>query len=392
MRQLGIYLHIPFCAKKCNYCDFLSAPAGKDVQQAYVDRLVQEIQQKPAGKKECCVTSIFFGGGTPSLLAPNQIGAILAAVQQQFCISPDVEISLEINPGTLGNCQGEDPCYKLEAYCQMGINRLSIGLQSFCDKELELLGRIHRVQDFLKLYDAARQVGFNNINIDLMSGLPGQTRRGFAHTLQQAVDLQPEHISVYSLIIEPGTPFYQLYSQDVERRDRGETPLYLPTEEIERAMIADTVDMLTAAGYIQYEISNFAKPGHICRHNNNCWLRTEYLGYGIGAASLYNETRFSNHTDLKAYLNGQFAPATIQPLDIKDQMEETMFLGLRRIQGVSKQAFFNKFGISVNQVYKDVISRFVQQGLLYQNNDFVALTKKGLDISNYVMADFLLDT
>ena len=274
----------------------------------------------------------------------------------------------------------------------MGINRLSIGLQSFCDKELELLGRIHRVQDFLKLYDAARQVGFNNINIDLMSGLPGQTRRGFAHTLQQAVDLQPEHISVYSLIIEPGTPFYQLYSQDVERRDRGETPLYLPTEEIERAMIADTVDMLTAAGYIQYEISNFAKPGHICRHNNNCWLRTEYLGYGIGAASLYNETRFSNHTDLKAYLNGQFAPATIQPLDIKDQMEETMFLGLRRIQGVSKQAFFNKFGISVNQVYKDVISRFVQQGLLYQNNDFVALTKKGLDISNYVMADFLLDT
>ena len=392
MRQLGIYLHIPFCAKKCNYCDFLSAPAGKDVQQAYVDRLVQEIQQKPAGKKECCVTSIFFGGGTPSLLAPNQIGAILAAVQQQFCISPDVEISLEINPGTLGNCQGEDPCYKLEAYCQMGINRLSIGLQSFCDKELELLGRIHRVQDFLKLYDAARQVGFNNINIDLMSGLPGQTRRGFAHTLQQAVDLQPEHISVYSLIIEPGTPFYQLYSQDVERRDRGETPLYLPTEEIERAMIADTVDMLTAAGYIQYEISNFAKPGHICRHNNNCWLRTEYLGYGIVAASLYNETRFSNHTDLKAYLNGQFAPATIQPLDIKDQMEETMFLGLRRIQGVSKQAFFNKFGISVNQVYKDVISRFVQQGLLYQNNDFVALTKKGLDISNYVMADFLLDT
>ena len=392
MRQLGIYLHIPFCAKKCNYCDFLSAPAGKDVQQAYVDRLVQEIQQKPAGKKECCVTSIFFGGGTPSLLAPNQIGAILAAVQQQFCISPDVEISLEINPGTLGNCQGEDPCYKLEAYCQMGINRLSIGLQSFCDKELELLGRIHRVQDFLKLYDAARQVGFNNINKDLMSGLPGQTRRGFAHTLQQAVDLQPEHISVYSLIIEPGTPFYQLYSQDVERRDRGETPLYLPTEEIERAMIADTVDMLTAAGYIQYEISNFAKPGHICRHNNNCWLRTEYLGYGIGAASLYNETRFSNHTDLKAYLNGQFAPATIQPLDIKDQMEETMFLGLRRIQGVSKQAFFNKFGISVNQVYKDVISRFVQQGLLYQNNDFVALTKKGLDISNYVMADFLLDT
>ena len=392
MRQLGIYLHIPFCAKKCNYCDFLSAPAGKDVQQAYVDRLVQEIQQKPAGKKECCVTSIFFGGGTPSLLAPNQIGAILAAVQQQFCISPDVEISLEINPGTLGNCQGEDPCYKLEAYCQMGINRLSIGLQSFCDKELELLGRIHRVQDFLKLYDAARQVGFNNINIDLMSGLPGQTRRGFAHTLQQAVDLQPEHISVYSLIIEPGTPFYQLYSQDVERRDRGETPLYLPTEEIERAMIADTVDMLTAAGYIQDEISNFAKPGHICRHNNNCWLRTEYLGYGIGAASLYNETRFSNHTDLKAYLNGQFAPATIQPLDIKDQMEETMFLGLRRIQGVSKQAFFNKFGISVNQVYKDVISRFVQQGLLYQNNDFVALTKKGLDISNYVMADFLLDT
>ena len=157
-------------------------------------------------------------------------------------------------------------------------------------------------------------------------------------------------------------------------------------------MIADTVDMLTAAGYIQYEISNFAKPGHICRHNNNCWLRTEYLGYGLGAASLYNETRFSNHTDLKAYLNGQFAPATIQPLDIKDQMEETMFLGLRRIQGVSKQAFFNKFGISVNQVYKDVISRFVQQGLLYQNNDFVALTKKGLDISNYVMADFLLDT
>jgi len=384
MRELGIYIHIPFCVRKCAYCDFLSALAGEGEMEDYVEMLCREIRERSEGKRDCLVTSVFFGGGTPSVLPVESTKKILDTIREEFVVAVNAEITTEVNPGTV--CKE-----KLLAYREMGFERLSFGLQSADNRELKLLGRIHSWEDFLENYKQARAVGFSNINVDIMAALPGQTRESFQMTLEKVLGLKPTHLSVYSLIIEEGTPFYEKYGEDALRREDGFEPRYLPSEEAERAMYKDAIELLGAAGLKHYEISNYAREGEVCRHNDNCWKRVEYLGFGIGAASFFEEERFSCHRDLKRYLTGDFESESRQKLSVKEQMEETMFLGLRRMEGVSVTDFEKKFGVPMQAVYKKRLDKFKEKGLLSLEKGYVFLTEKGLDLANYVMAGFLFD-
>ncbi|MCD7819512.1 MAG: radical SAM protein, partial [Lachnospiraceae bacterium] len=304
MRKLEIYIHIPFCVRKCAYCDFLSVAAGREQRDRYVKTLLEEIRSgipvnaPYAEDGDYIVTSVFFGGGTPSVLPADQIAEIMGALRSQFRFSEDAEISLECNPGTFGELLPDDSGFpacelggtsaagtKPEEWFGCGINRLSIGLQSADNAELAQLGRIHTWEIFLESYEKARQAGFRNINIDLMSALPGQTAASWEKTLRQVLQLAPEHISAYSLIIEEGTPFYQKYHEDDLRRMNGAQPLYLSSEEEERKMYVLTGALLDEAGFQHYEISNYARPGLECRHNIGYWQGTEYMGFGLGASS-----------------------------------------------------------------------------------------------------------
>ncbi len=295
MRELEIYVHIPFCVRKCAYCDFLSAPASSAEQERYVEALIREIEMFPY-KKEYRVSTVFLGGGTPSILAEGMIARILRAIRENFPHrEAPGEITIECNPGTASR-------EKLEEYRQAGINRISIGLQSADDAELALLGRIHTWTDFLETYRLARAAGFENINIDLMSALPGQSVASWERTLERVLALRPEHISAYSLIIEEGTPFYQRYHDDDVRRERGDPPVSLPSEEEERAMYRLTERLVGGQGMHRYEISNYALPGYECRHNIGYWTGVEYVGFGLGASSLLHHTRYRNTECMEAYL------------------------------------------------------------------------------------------
>lgn len=386
--ELELYVHIPFCVSKCYYCDFLSMPADGNVRRHYVDRLVKEIQEKAPACSSYQISTVFFGGGTPSILQGAQIAEIMGAIRQGFRVRQDAEITLECNPGTLTK-------EKLEYYKEAGVNRLSMGLQSANPQELKRLGRIHSYEDFLRSFDLARKAGFHNINLDLMSGLPGQSLRDWAYTLKKAMELKPEHISAYSLIVEEGTPFYQWYGADELRRQRGETPRYLPPEEAEREMYGMAKELLEKKGYCRYEISNYALPGRECRHNTGYWQRTPYLGFGLGSSSLMEQIRFSNTANLEDYLAGQGCglPETelICPLGKKQQMEEFMFLGLRMMEGISRSRFRENFGIELEAVYGDVLARLQRQGLLVQRAGRVMLTETGISVSNYVLSEFLLE-
>lgn len=420
MRELEIYIHIPFCVKKCAYCDFLSAPAGKEQRERYVQTLIKEIRggmpvsafalpenMECAEWEEYIVTSAFFGGGTPSILPASEIAGIMEALHEIFCFSEDCEITMECNPGTLSGEGASSEKAKLEDYRACGINRISFGLQSANNADLAVLGRIHTWEMFLESYEEARAAGFENINIDLMSALPGQTVESWENTLRQILMLAPEHISAYSLIIEEGTPFYQKYHEDDLRRADGEQPLYLPSEEDERRMYMLTEQLLGEAGYGHYEISNYARPGYECRHNIGYWRGTEYMGFGLGASSLIrlrkkqaNESgerpwisvRCQNPTEHSMYerLAPDLLPATYEILSVEDEMSEFMFLGLRMLSGVSEKAFFDRFHVPVDQVYGDVIGRMISLGLLRRQYGRVFLTPRGLDLSNQVMAEFLL--
>lgn len=389
MRKLEIYIHIPFCVKKCAYCDFLSAPAAPAAQQRYLRALLQEIRSFPR-KAEYEVVSVFFGGGTPSIWSADWIGEVLEAIRDSFHLAAEPEITIECNPGTADE-------EKLAAYRSFGINRISFGLQSADDTELHLLGRIHTFADFCRTYEAARRVGFSNINVDLMSALPGQTPASWQKTLEAVLALQPEHISAYSLIIEEGTPFYETYHADDEQRAQGEVPQYLPSEEDERRMYADTKQLLEAAGRYRYEISNYAKPGFACVHNIGYWTGVEYVGFGLGASSLLAHVRYKNTEDMEQYLAAyeQEGTGSRQPLREKerlsteDEMEEFMFLGLRMMQGVSNQTFLERFQRTVWEVYGPVLDRLVKEGLLLRENGRICLTEQGVSVSNYVMAEFL---
>ncbi len=386
VKKLGIYLHIPFCAKKCDYCDFLSAPAGREEQKKYVAALKKEIilqAERILEKKNYAVDTVFFGGGTPSLLLAEEIAEIVEVLQNNFQIENDAEITLEANPGTLSE-------NKLRCYKESGINRLSIGLQSAVNQELKELGRIHTFEQFKENYAAARGTGFDNINVDLMNALPGQTLAGWEQTLQQVAALQPEHISAYSLIVEKNTPFY-------ERMEQGK--LSLPEEEEERKMYYRTEELLTACGYHRYEISNYAMIGKESRHNLKYWSGEEYLGLGLGAASyLIGETapygyRKKNTDTLHLYEEsvekGNLLSMEEQILKKEDAMEEFMFLGLRKMQGVIKRDFLEKFGENVFDIYGEVIEKQKKQGLLLEDGEYLCLTKRGIDISNYVMSEYL---
>lgn len=383
-KELELYVHIPFCVQKCLYCDFLSMPVDESVRRHYVNKLIEEIEQKAESYQTYQVTSLFLGGGTPSILSGTQITEMIEALQKNFSIEKDAEITIECNPGTLTG-------QKLLAYKESGINRISMGLQSARNEELKKLGRIHTFEEFLHNYDLVRKTGFDNVNVDIMSALPGQTVSDWEHTLREVLKLRPEHISAYSLIIEEGTPFYQAYAADEQRREEGDEPLFLPGEETERAMYQLTKELLGQKGYERYEISNYAKKGKECRHNIGYWTRKNYLGLGLGSASLVENVRFSNTSDLKAYLDGKFEPQEREVLERKAQMEEFAFLGLRMMEGISRSRFAEVFGVEIEAVYGAVIKRMTELGLLKQRAGKIFLTEEGISVSNYVMSEFLLE-
>ena len=384
-KKLELYIHIPFCERKCAYCDFLSMPATLGVQRGYVETLIDEIIKESAGARDYEVSSIFIGGGTPSILPGEYILGILQAVGDYFDVGTDAEITIEINPGTL------DP-HKLECYREGGVNRVSLGLQSADDWELRVLGRIHTYDDFLKSYQQVRQAGFSNVNVDLMSALPGQTLDSWERTLKKVLMLRPEHISAYSLIIEEGTPFFDRYGNG------GQAFPPLPDEDTEREMYHVTRSVLESHGYHRYEISNYSRPGCQCRHNLGYWTGVDYLGLGLGAASCVSGFRFKKEENLRAYMEkasqADFPSCLykeIHKLDQRDRIEEFMFLGLRLTEGVSGAEFLQQFGQNMWNVYGPVIEDMEQKGLLQVEHPRVFLTEKGMDLSNYVMSHFLLD-
>ena len=393
-KPLELYIHIPFCIKKCRYCDFLSFGIEDDclenskccpsrnqpVPDAYVDALCREIEWYGQKKeyKQRPVVSVFFGGGTPSLMTENQLLRVMSVFREWFDIQSDAEVSLEANPGTV-------TLEKLQKFKACGINRLSIGLQSTEGDELAVLGRIHDYDTFLKSYQWAREAGYTNINVDLMMALPNQTETSYKKTLEQVLPLKPEHISAYSLIIESGTPFETM-------EEKGE--LHLPDEDAERRMYDLTRELLDKEGYKRYEISNYAREGYECRHNIGYWNRTDYLGLGLGASSLIGDFRFSNTVNLERYLAGNMDSdtwyETYEKLSVQSKMEEFMFLGLRMTQGISEEIFKTQFGVSVMSVYENVIKKHVMNNLIKCVNGRIYLTKIGLDVANTVMSDFLL--
>ena len=382
-RDLELYLHIPFCVKKCNYCDFFSAAGSREEQEAYVQAMIQEIRGYKDSLHSYEVKTVFLGGGTPSLLSERQAEELFQSLYDSFTIQKDAEITMEVNPGTVN-------LEKLKQYKAVGVNRLSLGLQSARNEELQRLGRIHTYEDFLATWNFTEKAGFENRNIDLMSALPGQTKESWEKTLRQVLALQPEHISAYSLIIEEGTPFYQLYEKDVERRDAGEEPELIPSEEEERAMYEATGRILKEQGYLHYEISNYAKPGRECCHNLGYWQRRDYLGFGLGASTLLNPVRYKNTENLEAYLGGDFSKKEFFVLTKDNQIEETMFLGLRVLEGVSKEQFREQFSCELRVVYRKELEKLEKEGLLEEEGDFVRLTSRGIDLSNPVLAEFLL--
>jgi oxygen-independent coproporphyrinogen-3 oxidase len=408
-RDLGLYIHIPFCIKKCDYCDFLSTSADDKTKNDYVKAMINEIKSYKDLASEYLVKTIFIGGGTPSSIDSKYVLEILEAVKDVFSIygihdkqedkkglfhklfrkekkqdeneqkenSWEVaEITIEVNPGTITK-------EKLEVYKAAGINRLSIGLQSADNEELKLLGRIHSFEEFEDNYHLARTLGFHNINIDLMSALPGQNINQWMYTLNKVVELNPEHISAYSLIIEEGTPFYERYQKEDQ------------DDDLDREIYGITKKILEMKGYHRYEISNYAKPGYECKHNSSYWIRTEYLGIGLGASSLLHNARFHNVTDMNEYMELSSDYHKIRRdmdrLVTSQQMEEFMFLGLRMDQGVSKEKFKEIFHKPIEIIYGEVINQSVREGLLKNENGQISLTEKGVDVSNLVMSRFLID-
>lgn len=343
------------------------------------------------------VSSVYIGGGTPSSIDEQWIAALMEGVFDCFNVLPDAEISIECNPGTLSR-------EKLLAYRDAGINRLSIGLQSANNDELKLLGRIHTFEQFVTNYEVARNVGFKNINVDLMYGLPGQSASQYMATVNKIIRLHPDHISAYSLIVEKGTPFYEKYKFDMVRQEAGMRTEFLPNEDELYDMEKAGQKAFMDAGYRQYETSNYAKRGMECRHNIGYWTRADYLGLGIGAASLISNVRYINTSDMDEYLSrcrhihdvgDDIFKANLHVaadvIDKKGQMEEFMFLGLRMNDGVTREDFERAFGISIDAIYKDTIDSLKKQELLVVKAGHIYLSERGKDVANYVMAQFLKD-
>lgn len=449
--ELGIYIHIPFCVHKCIYCDFLSSPADVHTRKQYVRALINEIYLTREGKcankliknvlqgdntsyedmeeqavngltsdyalydtvcmadyektimqediSGCVddiksenghiVTSIFIGGGTPSAIDAEDISDILDAVRKNYNVSDKAEITIECNPGTMDK-------KKAAIYRKAGINRISFGLQSTDNNELRMLGRIHTYEQFMESYKIAREAGFDNINIDLMSALPGQTMESFKAVLEKALSLGAEHISVYSLIVEEGTRL----------SDNIDSFPQIPSDDEDRQMYYMTKEMLSSYGYEQYEISNYAPKGYECKHNLKYWERCDYLGFGIGAASLYGGRRYTNISDIgrymdvlaeitnaldKSYVNELLQIRTdMEELSKEDEMSEYMFLGLRKTKGIDITDFKEEFGTDIKDIFGEAIEDNIARGLLIHDGNCLYLSKRGIDISNTVMSDFIL--
>ena len=385
MKRLGIYVHIPFCAKKCNYCDFYSLASGEDEKKNYIKALKREI--KEVSKKVSTdyeVYTIYFGGGTPSIIKADYIKEVLDVIKSHFKLYKDdfyPEITIECNPKTVD-------MEKLSIYKETGINRISLGLQSTDNDELKLLGRIHTYEDFLESYEMVRKSSFKNVNIDLMSAIPNQKIKAYEKSLNEIIKLNPEHISSYSLIIEEGTPFFKKYSEDASNfKD-------LPSEDEDREMYVITSEKLGKAGYERYEISNYAKKEFYSRHNTSYWDRVPYLGFGVGASSFFENERYKNRANLKEYIEKagtEDIREETTKLSLNDAMSEFMFLGLRKTAGVSKSEFKNNFTFSVEKIFGKIIEKHIKNRLLLDDGEFLRLSDRGLDISNYVISDFLLD-
>lgn len=372
-KPLSIYVHIPFCVKKCAYCDFLSAPGTVEVQEQYLHKLIEEIHTKAQAYKEYAIQTIFFGGGTPTVVNATLLCKVLGALKEAFAVEENAEISLECNPGTASK-------EALLLYKKAGFNRLSIGLQSTQDHLLKKLGRIHNYAQFVETFEAAREVGFSNINIDLMSALPDQTLEDYERTLCDVLLFRPEHISAYSLIVEEGTPFYEM-------------ELNLPDEDTEREMYACTERILEQHGFKRYEISNYALPNFHCKHNAVYWKRGEYLGLGLGAASFLqkdgHEIRLKNKSNLLDYIEGDFGYEEESFLTKREAMEEFFFLGLRMMEGVNLEQFKKLYGKDAYTLFQTAITESMKEGLLEREDLQLFLTKKGIDVSNYVFRKFL---
>ena len=397
VKELAVYIHLPFCVRKCKYCDFISGPCTEEVQLSYVNKLLQEIEwfftkrreNNQGNIEQIIVSSVFFGGGTPSILPANEIERILCKLKEYAEFDSNAEITIEVNPGTVDTPKaGEEG--KFEAYRRMGINRLSIGMQSASDEELRILGRIHTVKDFDRTYQMAVNAGFENISVDIMYALPGQNYASFERSLKKAALLhpKPKHISAYSLIVEEGTPFASM--------DFNALGIPLPDEDEERRMYEGAAEILGEYGYRQYEISNYALPGFECRHNLVYWTEREYIGFGIAAASLLDDKRFTNTKSLEDYLN---APDYESLLDLQTDkedlsedeiMSEFVIMGLRLNKGVSATEFYKRFSLQLWEAYGEVIAKHEKNGLLTLLPDGgIVLTKVGRNLSNFVMADFL---
>lgn len=387
-KNIGIYIHIPFCKRKCEYCDFKSYAGKEELVDEYIKWLKYEVKEVGEGNrldyennldKLAIVKTIYIGGGTPSLIDSKYINEILEVVKQNYTLENDLEITIEVNPGTVNQ-------EKLEQYKKSGINRLSIGLQSTHDRLLKKLGRIHNYEEFLNTFKLARKVGFENINVDLMLGLPEQSIEDLKESVEEVIKLNPEHISVYSLIVEEGTPFYKKLE---------ENQLELPKEEIERKMYWTVKQELEKAGYIHYEISNFAKAGFESKHNLSCWNQEEYIGFGTSAHSYTNNVRYSNIDSMEEYIDNfkkeseadNFVFHEKQNEDSK--MKEFMMLGLRKIEGVSIKEFKNRFTLNPIFVYRKELEKLVTEELIEIDGDKIKLTNKGLDLANLVWEEFI---
>ena len=386
-KQIGLYIHIPFCKQKCSYCDFCSYAEKQDLISKYIKCLLQEIKEVGSnnrtdfenGKDDLfLVKTIYIGGGTPSVIESKYIVQILEDVKANFELDENAEITIEVNPGTV-------TLEKLEDYNKAGINRLSIGLQSTHEHLLKEIGRIHTYLDFLDTFRFAREAGFKNINVDLMIGLPTQTLTEVQDSIEEIVSMEPEHISVYSLILEEGTPLFKKVEEGLE----------LPDEELERKMYWTVKQTLEANEYNHYEISNFAKQGYESKHNLDCWNQKEYIGFGVAAHSYTNGIRYSNIENLEQYIKNYEEDKTEENLvfhekqDMEAMQKEYMLLGLRKIDGVSIQEFKIKFIVNPVFLYHDKLEKLVNEDLVEIDGDQIKLTKKGLDLANIVWEEFV---
>ena len=375
MKEIGIYIHIPFCIKKCEYCDFVSYCNKEKYVPQYINALKKEIKNNI--NKEYKITTIYIGGGTPSSIEEHYIADIIETIKlnmndENLKEFKNVEVTIEVNPGTVTE-------KKLETYKEIGINRLSIGLQETHDELLKSIGRIHTYEEFLKTYNLARKIGFNNINVDLMIALPNQTIQDIKENLEKIIKLNPEHISVYSLILEEGTPFYNKYNENKIR---------LPDEELERNMYWYVKNTLENNGYIHYEISNFSKKGFESKHNMNCWNQEEYFGFGVAAHSYNNKIRYSNTNSIEEYIKGS-NKIIHEKQTLEDMQKEYMLLGLRKIEGINIQKFKNKFAQNPIFIFKEQLSKLVDEELIIVDGNEIKLTNKGLDLANIVWEEFV---